>query len=477
MSIGKVQKVTLDKVIVKKLFGYLNYDIDFRTDKSDLSIFIAPNGCGKTTIFRLISFVFNPCSSTYKMISEVPFESFTCVLSNEKTITLIHKKKESIKITDDDEMIDEIYQEQLRRIDRYYNEMHSETWSLTINNRTIKITIRPEYFGYREEYSGDRFSLRNRNPQGIDRELIKFRDFLIENDCALAVFTIGTNRINNIDFIQSDTWPIRFGEEDRSNRSTLERVHKWSASITRLLQRNFGMYIQNAQRNLAWKYLDQTAIDADFKSFEKRWSDYRSEIAKYSSILSFCNLEDIIKPSHYKNFESIYNEKCAFLELYLIEFGKALQPIREEFPKYKLLKDLFDERNKSTQKTLAFSETGIKILQGGKEIPLDKLSSGEKNDLIMFYLLIFIYNRKNVVANTRRGRHSISNDALDSYNEEASGCLVLIDEPEISLHIEWQESYLDYLIKIQAMNDFQSIVATHSPNIVNDHCDLIVKKW
>lgn len=166
-------------------------------------------------------------------------------------------------------MIDEIYQEQLRRIDRYYNEMHSETWSLTINNRTIKITIRPEYFGYREEYSGDRFSLRNRNPQGIDRELIKFRDFLIENDCALAVFTIGTNRINNIDFIQSDTWPIRFGEEDRSNRSTLERVHKWSASITRLLQRNFGMYIQNAQRNLAWKYLDQTAIDADFKSFEK----------------------------------------------------------------------------------------------------------------------------------------------------------------------------------------------------------------
>lgn len=93
MSIGKVQKVTLDKVIVKKLFGYLNYDIDFRTDKSDLSIFIAPNGCGKTTIFRLISFVFNPCSSTYKMISEVPFESFTCVLSNEKTITLIHKKR------------------------------------------------------------------------------------------------------------------------------------------------------------------------------------------------------------------------------------------------------------------------------------------------------------------------------------------------------------------------------------------------
>lgn len=51
MSIGKVQKVTLDKVIVKKLFGYLNYDIDFRTDKSDLSILLRRMVVGKQLFF------------------------------------------------------------------------------------------------------------------------------------------------------------------------------------------------------------------------------------------------------------------------------------------------------------------------------------------------------------------------------------------------------------------------------------------
>lgn len=83
------------------------------------------------------------------------------------------------------------------------------------------------------------------------------------------------------------------------------------------------------------------------------------------------------------------------------------------------------------------------------DIDLDCLSSGEKNDFVMFYQLIF--------------------------NTQEFG-IVLIDEPEISLHIEWQEEYLDFLQKICSMNSLQAIVATHSPNIINGHFDLYVKK-
>lgn len=473
MSVEKKQMITLDKVIVKNLFGNLNYDINFKTDRSDLSILIAPNGCGKTTIFRLINFVFNPCALTYKNICDVPFESFSCVLSNGKIITLIHEKRwgnaDDKNIDGDNQLGDE---EIMDTLVHYAEELNSDRWSLTINEKTKRITIKPTYYKQEDELLP---SIRKRSNFYINRAFRQFKDFLKENECAMAVFFLGTDRINHIDLpISFDSLTI---DDNGPVMSTLKYVKISSASIMKRLRANFNMAMQKAQINLAWKFLDQTVVTPNFESFEKRWKEYRSEIENYAATLRFCHVKDIIKREHYENFEKIYNDKSDFLELYLNEFEKALRPIRNEFPKFKLLKDIFDERNMPTQKTLVYSDrNGIEIMQEGKIIPLEKLSSGEKNDMIMFYLLIFVYNRKKVLDNLDSEDDRISNDMQVAKNVASTGCLILIDEPELSLHIEWQESFLDYLITIQGMNQFQSIVATHSPNIINDHLDLIAEK-
>ena len=83
---------------------------------------------------------------------------------------------------------------------------------------------------------------------------------------------------------------------------------------------------------------------------------------------------------------------------------------------------------------------------GNQEIGLESLSSGEKNDFIMFFDLIF-----------RTG----------------DGTVVLIDEPEISLHILWQEKYIDNVVKALSGKSCQIIVATHSPSIVGNHYDYV----
>jgi len=49
----------------------------------------------------------------------------------------------------------------------------------------------------------------------------------------------------------------------------------------------------------------------------------------------------------------------------------------------------------------------------------------------------------------------------------------LIDEPEISLHITWQKEFLDDLLKIIKMQNFQVLIATHSPSIINGRWDLV----
>jgi predicted ATP-dependent endonuclease of OLD family len=58
--------------------------------------------------------------------------------------------------------------------------------------------------------------------------------------------------------------------------------------------------------------------------------------------------------------------------------------------------------------------------------------------------------------------------------ETPENSLVLIDEPEISLHVVWQLEFMADLLEVQAANRFQSIIATHSPQIFQGVEHLVV---
>ena len=73
-------------------------------------------------------------------------------------------------------------------------------------------------------------------------------------------------------------------------------------------------------------------------------------------------------------------------------------------------------------------------------LTLEQLSSGEKQMIIQVYELLF---------------------------RAQSGTLVMIDEPELSLHMMWQMNYLKNLSEIAELRGFQCVVATHSPQIFN----------
>lgn len=93
------------------------------------------------------------------------------------------------------------------------------------------------------------------------------------------------------------------------------------------------------------------------------------------------------------------------------------------------------------------NEGFIAINENGEEIRLKQLSSGEKNLLIMIYDCIF----------------GIREDTL-----------LLIDEPEISLHIVWQLQFLDIIQQIKKMREFDVLISTHSPQIVHNRRDLCI---
>ena len=85
------------------------------------------------------------------------------------------------------------------------------------------------------------------------------------------------------------------------------------------------------------------------------------------------------------------------------------------------------------------SEQGYVFETPGGAVPARDLSSGEQHEVVMIYRLIF---------------------------ESARNQLVLIDEPEVSLHVKWQRQFLDDLIRIAKLDGLRFVVATHSPQIV-----------
>ena len=55
---------------------------------------------------------------------------------------------------------------------------------------------------------------------------------------------------------------------------------------------------------------------------------------------------------------------------------------------------------------------------------------------------------------------------------ENSPVVYMADEPELSLHIEWQAMLIDSLLELGG--EIQVIVATHSPDIVSDYRESVI---
>jgi predicted ATP-binding protein involved in virulence len=84
----------------------------------------------------------------------------------------------------------------------------------------------------------------------------------------------------------------------------------------------------------------------------------------------------------------------------------------------------------------------------GQRLALPSLSSGEQQEIVLAYGLLF---------------------------REQPGTLILLDEPEISLHVSWQLDLIPDLLKIADVAKLEFLIATHSPQIVNDRWDLTVQ--
>ncbi len=103
----------------------------------------------------------------------------------------------------------------------------------------------------------------------------------------------------------------------------------------------------------------------------------------------------------------------------------------------KMFQDIIDDLFKETGKQIIRSENEIRFLQLGEVLRPYQLSSGEKQ-MLAILLTVLVEDRKPYV--------------------------LFMDEPEVSLHFEWQKRLIELILKLNP--NVQLIVATHSPAVI-----------
>ncbi|MDQ6962064.1 MAG: AAA family ATPase [Mariprofundaceae bacterium] len=105
----------------------------------------------------------------------------------------------------------------------------------------------------------------------------------------------------------------------------------------------------------------------------------------------------------------------------------------------KIMQGYFGSTNKTLIIDNADSPLMVKVNHGDKPqlIKITQLSSGEKQLLIIFLTVVL---------------------------ERGKSFILLMDEPETSLHVEWQSKFIDDIKKLNA--NIQIIIATHNPLIL-----------
>jgi hypothetical protein len=145
---------------------------------------------------------------------------------------------------------------------------------------------------------------------------------------------------------------------------------------------------------------------------------------------------------------NIQGDLARVLEIYIRDTTQKLEVFDGLLAKIALFQELIRDRFIGKQISID-RRGGFRIrTRDGRDIPLDRLSSGEQHQLILVFELLF---------------------------ELRENALILIDEPELSLHVSWQRKFISDLQRIIKLNNFDVILATHSPQLIGRWKELTIE--
>lgn len=411
------------------LFGMFDHTIPLNEDER-ITIIYSTNGYGKTTILRMINAVF--CEYIFEFM-QIPFAEFIIEFDD----------KSFLKIT----------QNPPDKIIFFYKKIKEQEKQYCFNSNKVGIKNLPFQFKHFVYLSEKRW-LDEKNNTIINSDISKMPKYLKERPKwleelikSISVNFIETQRLNTINRKGITSWePFKY-DTSISHIEFLSElyVNNYSERLIEKIESKLTMYAELSQKldssfpkrllNLEKEKIRKVSeIRAELKKLEKK----RREL-KAVGILPKDDIDEDLSVN--PNDDSI-----KILSLYIKDTNDKLNIFYEDnfYNKINLLLEIINKKFDGKEMKISRAEGFIFENEKGIKIPPDKLSSGEQHELVLNYELLF---------------------------KTKPNSLILIDEPEISLHINWQEEFLKDLIEISKLNPIDILIATHSPSIISNRMD------
>jgi ABC-type lipoprotein export system ATPase subunit len=246
-------------------------------------------------------------------------------------------------------------------------------------------------------------------------ELIKSVEILFNNGVALL-----------FDQIQGDIKSLehqamekpQYGEivsqlKDKEGSNPSKEFSVWNTTLTPKEPIDLIIDVISTFDNVipeAGKHPDEnvkTELDRDIFRLQKQYLDYQLNIGK-------------------KAFEAVTQNNAHIQE--------DVQNIRKQQEKFL---EIIDNLFKDTGKKINREKNEIVFTSGTEELTAYQLSSGEKQILVILLTVLVQDNKPSII---------------------------FMDEPEISLHFDWQKKLIQYIRELNP--NVQIILATHSPAVI-----------
>ena len=434
----------IERFIGRALNGYLNFDIRFF---DQLTFVTGINGSGKTSILNSIAALLLPrldylAGEYFEEITiEIAHNDQSVGLSAKKTdavtelsCTLFPQSKFQVAGFDDPDSIpphrvseheEKYYRELLARnaenpILGYIDSLPTPMY-LGLDRRSL--TIGRDRIRY-----GNRFVARTRKGRNIFgrsleiglREAREFARERIQGDRRKELFHDARFR-ETLVLALIDFPPISFsGELEKPSKEELRTFEETKSNLRRLPDLlNVDSKTISSKIDPVLNFLDQTlekirkrkdpSGDDNFALFE--WTFNKTNIDKLSTLSELVAKYNL----HVAKIRKHTNDYLKTINIFMRDSGKRII-----FSSNGDLRFTLDEEEK-------------------EERHINTLSSGEIQLVVILTHLYF-------------------NPEIERAN------VFIIDEPELSLHVQWQEKFVDGLM--EASKETQLILATHSPTII-----------
>lgn len=439
----------IKSILVEDLFGIYRHELKLNTDER-ATIIHGPNGVGKTALLRCISAFFN---GRFDLVNETPFSNLEIKLGDGTKISVSRE----LPLERDEKLASQSSQSRSLVV-KLENESDPEFISTSFAlsefsdpSRTAKLIERQSPWISQvdpENYIDDRTQELISAEEVVRRYSERLAPGVLTAEPPLLTDLRKRVKVRFIETNRLYKFEPQPGRRSHRGRSFTNTVTTCASELHAQIESAITQYGRRAQvldQSFPHRLVQENSPPLSSRELKDRLEQLEARQQELSSIGLLESQP--ARPLDTASIESITDEKLLAMTLFLKDSEEKISLLSSLSQRIELLLSSINRKFRNKQIAVSREKGLVALAPDGTALSLEALSSGEQHEIVLSYELLF----------------SISRDTL-----------VLIDEPELSLHVNWQRRFLPELLEFANAVGYDAIIATHSPFIVGDRWDLLV---